>query len=176
MPSPLHPAVVHFPLVLAALLPFLAAAALLVLRRPGTGRGPWIALVAFAVLLALSAWAAVATGSQQEDIVRRVVSGGAIHGHEEAAEGFLSASVLLAVMVSAGLLPGLAGRIARYATVAASLAVLGLALRTGASGGKLVYEQGAAAAYVTRPTGTLAALPAATRAGDDEDDEGEENH
>jgi len=156
------------------LLPFLVVAALLVARRAGSGRTPWIAIVVFALVLPLSAWASIATGEQQEDIVENVVAEGAIHGHEEAAEGFLAGSAVLAVIVLAGLLPGRAGRAARWTSVAASVVVVALAVRVGGSGGKLVYEQGAAAAYVTQGEGTRVALPAdrKPRDHDDEDEVG----
>jgi uncharacterized membrane protein len=39
LPDPLHPIVVHFPIVLVVLLPAFAIGALLVIRRGGGGRG-----------------------------------------------------------------------------------------------------------------------------------------
>lgn len=148
MPYPLHPAVVHFPVVLAVLLPLLTLAGVLASRRGGGKRGAWLAVVVFAVLLPLSAWAALATGQQQEDVVEGVVSESVIHGHEEAAEGFLIASAVLAVVVLLGLAPGAVGRLARASSVAASIVVLALGYRAGRSGGELVYTYGAASAYV----------------------------
>jgi uncharacterized membrane protein len=154
MPHPLHPAVVHFPLVLAVLLPFVAVVGLLVSRRASAGRGPWLAVAAMAVILSLSAWVSVETGQQQEDAVERVVPEGTIHQHEEAAEGLLLGSVLVAGLILVGLSPGRVGRGARYISVPAALVVLALAFRVGDSGGSLVYTHGAAAAYVDNGGGT----------------------
>ncbi|HSG49498.1 MAG TPA: hypothetical protein VLA43_16885, partial [Longimicrobiales bacterium] len=115
MPYPLHPAVVHFPLVLSALLPLIAAAGLYATVRKGPMRVLWAPVVAFSLLLAASAWLAVGTGGAQEDVVEGVVAEGAIHGHEEAAEGFLAGSGVLAVVILGGLAPGMLGKGARYA-------------------------------------------------------------
>jgi len=173
MPTPLHPAVVHFPVVLAALLPFLAVVGVLVARRAGAGRGPWLAVAAFAVLLPLSAWAALATGQAQEEVVEDVVAEAPIHEHEEAAEVFLVASVALAAVALAGLLAGHAGAAARLLSVPAALVVLGLGYRVGTSGGELVYAHGAAAAYVSAPD---AAAPVRGGGGEEDDDERGERH
>lgn len=148
IPNPLHPAVVHFPLVLAVLLPFVAAVVFYLSRRPEAGRGPWIGLTVMAFLLAGSAWLSVETGQQQEDRVERVVSESVIGGHEEAAEGFLVGAAIVAAVILAGLIPGKVGRTAQWLAVPAGLVILALAFRVGDSGGKLVYQYGAASAYV----------------------------
>jgi uncharacterized membrane protein len=173
MPHPLHPAVVHFPLVLAVLFPVLAGVALYASRRVGAGRGAWIVLAAAALLLTGSAWVSVETGQNQEDVVERVVSEGIIHGHEEAAEGLLLGSVVVLAVVLAGFLPGRTGAAARYLSVVAGLVAFGLAYRVGASGGALVYEQGAASAYVGAPSTATGSTPEAGRArrGDPDDDD-----
>lgn len=171
MPYPLHPAVVHFPIVLAVLLPLVAAAGLYATLRHGALRALWVPVVAFSLLLTASAWLAVDTGGDQEDTVEDVVPESVIHGHEEAAEGLLAGSAVLAVVILAGLAPGVLGKGARYAAVPVALVVLGLAFRVGQSGGELVYTHGAAAAYV-QDGGSASAGPsrAPRRGGDDDDD------
>lgn len=161
MPNPLHPAIVHFPIVLAVLLPLLTVAGVLLSRRAGAGRGPWMAVAAFAVLLPLAAWGAIATGEQQEDTVEQVVGEAPLHGHEEAAEAFLVAAVVLAAIVLAGLLPGAAGKVARVTSVPVAVLVLGLGYRVGASGGELVYTYGAASAYATPAGAQVGIFPTA---------------
>jgi hypothetical protein len=154
-------------------MPLLALAGTLVARRPHATRGPWIAVVVFAVLLPFTSWAALATGQQQEDVVERVVSEGAIHGHEEAAEGFLAGAGVLAVVVLLGLAPGVVGRAARVGSVAVAVGVLALGYRVGASGGELVYTHGAASAYVGSngtPPGPF--TPARSGGREEEDHEG----
>ena len=160
LPNPLHPAVVHFPLVLAVLIPFAAAAALFISKRPGAGRGAWVALAVMALMLTGSAWLSLETGQQQEERVENVVPEGAIHGHEEAAEGLLLGSVFLSALVLAGLVPGKVGRTVQWLAVPGGLVILALAFRVGDSGGALVYQHGAASAYVGT-AGTAGAVGAA---------------
>lgn len=166
MPNPLHPAVVHFPLVLAVLFPFVAAVALWAYRRPEVGRAAWIGLAAMALLLAGSAWFSIETGQRQEETVESVVAESVINGHEEAAEGFLVASIVLTAVILLGLAPGRAGTWARYLTVPGGVLVLALAFRVGGSGGALVYEHGAASAYVARADAVP--TPSREREGDDD--------
>jgi uncharacterized membrane protein len=171
MPYPLHPAVVHFPIVLAVLLPFIAAAGLYATLRKGSIRAVWAPVVAFALLLTASAWVALETGQDQEDRVEDVVSESVIHGHEEAAEGLLAGSAVLAVVVLAGLVPGVLGKGARYAAVPVALVVVVLGFRVGKSGGELVYTHGAAAAYVQGDGSGSSGTSNAPRRGDDDDDD-----
>ncbi len=147
IPSPLHPAVVHFPLVLVFLVPLFALAVLWSIRRGGATRHwGWVVLVAAA--LSLSAWAALETGQDQEERVESVVAESAIHTHEEAAELFLTLSVVSLVILGLGLAPGKIGKAGRYAGTTVAFLLIIAAWRTGASGGDLVYREGAASAYV----------------------------
>jgi len=175
LPNPLHPAVVHFPVVLAFLLPLFVGGALRAIRRGANARRAWLVPLAVAVALSLSAWAAVQTGGAQGERVERVVSEQAIESHEEMAEAFFAASAGLAVVALAGLIGGIPGRAARVLTGVGSLAVVGLVARVGHSGGQLVYKYGAASAYTTQsPTssagvvGKPADRRAAQRGGEDE--------
>jgi uncharacterized membrane protein len=149
MPHPLHPAVVHFPLVLAVLLPFVAAVALVLALRTTAPRRPWGLVVVMAAGLALSAWVAVETGEQQEERVEAVVSDAVIAHHATAAETLLWSSAALLVIALGGLASGRLGATARGVTVAASVALLAMAFRVGDSGGQLVYTHGAAQAYMS---------------------------
>jgi len=144
---PMHPLVVHFPVVLAVLLPISVAVALWVIRKGATTRRVWSVPVAMAVALAASAWVATETGESQEDRVERVVARGALHGHEEAAERFLVLSGVLALVAAAGFAPGIAGRAARIVTAAGAVGIVAAGVQVGHSGGLLVYREGAASAY-----------------------------
>jgi len=149
MPHPLHPAVVHFPIVLASLLPLVALAALLAITRGGASPRAWIAVVALGGALALSSWAALETGEEEEDTVEGVVSNSVIHEHEEAAEGLMITSGIIFLALAVGMAPGRIGVTARLLSTPASLVLVFMAFRVGGSGGELVYEHGAAAAYVS---------------------------
>jgi len=165
---PLHPLVVHFPVVLAVLLPVSAIVALWAIRKGATPRSAWAVPLAVAVALALSAWVATETGEAQEDRVERVVARGAIHGHEEAAERFLVLSGVLVLVTAAGLARGTFGRAARYVSVAGTLGLVAAAAQVGHSGGVLVYREGAASAYTSPTAGGNPDIsrigPSATRA------------
>jgi len=126
---PLHPLVVHFPIVLAVLLPISVVIALLVIRKGATPRRVWSVPVALAAALALSAWVATQTGESREGRVERVVTRGALHGHEEAAERFLVLSAVLVLVTAAGLARGTVGRAARLVSAAGHSASWRLASR-----------------------------------------------
>jgi hypothetical protein len=144
---PLHPLVVHFPVVLAVLLPISVGVALLLIRKGATARRVWSVPVVIAAALAVSAWVATQTGESQEDRVERVVSERALHGHEEAAERFLVLSGVLVLVAAAGLARGTVGRAARIITAAGGVGVVAAGVQVGHSGGLLVYRHGAASAY-----------------------------
>jgi uncharacterized membrane protein len=152
LPNPLHPAIVHFPVVLAFLLPFFALGAVWAIRRGARPRRAWSIPLAVAVALAASAWAAVETGEAQEERVERVIAEQPLSAHAEMAETFLAGSAVLALIVTAGLVGGLAGRAARATAVVGSLALVAGAALVGHSGGQLVYRYGAASAYAPRQT------------------------
>lgn len=155
LPNPLHPALVHFPIVLMVLLPISAAVALWAIRRGVQPTRAWLVPTAFALGLALSAWVAVETGEGQEERVEQVVSEQAIDTHAEAAERFLLLSVAMAGLVAVGLLRNRAGSAARVVTVFAAAGLMVAGYQVGHSGGELVYRHGAASAYA-RQNGAIA--------------------
>lgn len=148
IPQPLHPAVVHFPIVLVALLPIAAILALVAIRRGARERNAWLPVVGIAAALAASAWLAVLTGKREESVVESVVTESTIHAHEESAEFFSWVTVGGLVLVSLGLLKDRPGRVMRNVAVIAALGASVAGYRVGHSGGELVYEHGAASAYV----------------------------
>jgi hypothetical protein len=148
IPNPLHPAIVHFPVVLAFLLPLFAAGALWAIRRGSRPLRAWAVPLAAAAALTLSAWAAVETGEAQEERVERVVADQPLDAHEDAAELFLTLSGVLLLVTGAGLVPGPVGRTARVLATAGAAALVVGAVRVGHTGGELVYRYGAARAYV----------------------------
>jgi uncharacterized membrane protein len=147
---PLHPLVVHFPIVLAVLLPISAGVALWAVRKGATPRKAWAVPVAVAAALTLSAWVATQTGQAQEDRVEDVVPRSALHGHEESAERLLVLSGVLLLVAAGGLARGNVGRAARYVATVGTLGLVAAALQVGHSGGVLVYRHNAASAYDDR--------------------------
>lgn len=155
LPDPLHPAVVHFPVVLVVLLPLVVLGALWAIRRGAAPARAWAIPVATAALLSLSAWAALKTGEGQEERVEKVVPEPALHTHEEDAERFLALSGVLVVIMGAGLIRGRLGQAARVVATAGAFGLVVAGVAVGHSGGELVYKHGAASAYVGAEAGTL---------------------
>jgi uncharacterized membrane protein len=147
LPDPLHPAVVHFPIVLTFLLPLAAAAALWRIRRGAAVGRAWPLAVAAAAALTASAWLAVETGEGEEERVERVVAEAPLERHEEAAERFLLLSGGVLLLSGAGLLRGRVGAAARLAAATGALGLVVAGALVGHSGGELVYRHGAAAAH-----------------------------
>lgn len=161
LPNPLHPAVVHFPVVLVILLPFFALGALWAIRRGARPFRAWLVPVAIAAALVVSAFVALRTGKAQEEKVEPVISERVLEGHEEAAERFLVLSGVLLAIASAGLLGGIAGRSARVVATVGALGLVVAGVQVGDSGGKLVYGGGAASVYAVNGASPAAAAPGA---------------
>ena len=164
LPDPLHPAVVHFPVVLMLLLPAAAGYAWWAIRRGAAPLRTWLLPVGVAAALALSSWVAVETGQREEDRVERVVPEQNLERHEEAAERFLGLSVALLAITVAGLARGRIGRAARAVAIPGALVLVVAGVQVGHSGGTLVYRDGAASAYAG--TGDGAGMKGASREAD----------
>lgn len=143
MPSPLHPALVHFPIVLILLGTLVALPAVVTPRW----NLRWIA----AVLLALGAIgtaAALATGEEDGEAVEQVAGVEAVlDQHENWAQrtqGFSIAAGLCALAAAAATLrwPTLARGIGAASAIVALVATF-CVVQTGHYGGQLVYRHGA---------------------------------
>jgi len=164
MPNPLHPSLVHVPLGLAVGLPFIAIGVALALWRNALPRRSWAVVVALQILLCGGGIAAFLAGHKDGDRVERIVGEKAVDEHEERAEAFLWAAGIVAVASAAVLLVPAAAIVPLAAVAAAgSLVVAGLGIWTGKAGGALVYERGAASAYVGGGTVAPAAEPGERR-------------
>lgn len=152
LPDPLHPAVVHFPIVLMFLLPISVGVALWAIRNGARVTRAWVIPVSVAAALAGSAWLSVETGEQQEERVEAVVPERTIDAHSDAAQVFLVAAALILVVAAVGMLSGPVGRIARGVAGVASVVLVVIGFNVGRSGGELVYQHGAAAAYTSAGT------------------------
>ncbi|HJS48553.1 MAG TPA: DUF2231 domain-containing protein, partial [Gemmatimonadales bacterium] len=148
LPDPLHPAVVHFPIVLGTLLPLVALLGLLAIARGTAPRRAWGYVTLAALGLFAAAFTAVRTGEQGEEAVEKVVDREVIHHHEEEGELLQLMSGIAVIVFAAGMSGGGLGRVARPVALLASLALAWQTYHTGRSGGDLVYEHGAASAYV----------------------------
>lgn len=175
LPDPLHPAVVHFPIVFMFLLPISAAVAMWAIGRGARVARAWAVPATVAVALAASAWLSVETGEGQEDRVEDVIGSRAVATHADAAETFLALSAGTLVLFAAGAIRGRVGAVARGVSTAAAVGLVVAGVRVGHSGGQLVYQHGAASAYVASGArGDTAARSSVDRerGGRDRDDDG----
>jgi uncharacterized membrane protein len=139
---PIHPLVIHFPIVLATFLPFFAAYVLWHDRRQQKRQfQPWIAWVMFQALLAVSALVSVKTGELDEEKAENRVPEAALENHEELGERFALVSGVTAVLAFGGFLPAPMGPTVRVLTLAASAGQFALMVPLGHSGAELVHGQ-----------------------------------
>jgi uncharacterized membrane protein len=143
LPNPLHPAVVHFPIVLLLLGAVVAIAAVFV-RKYGV---PALA-AGLLVLGAVGTWGAVESGESDGGLVENNAPqvNDLVDAHETWAKRTLAISVLAAFAAGGAVLTARWPRIARAVAVVAAL-VSGAAAygvyETGHRGGALVYRHGA---------------------------------
>ncbi len=169
---PLHPMVVHFPIVFSVLIPIAMATAIIFDKKIKNRKVVWGAIAAFTAVLALSAFVTMKLGGMEEEVVEKVVTESLIENHEELAELFSWSSLLLLVLTALAFyrdqmaFKGLA--------LAASLAIFALLVQTADSGGELVYKHNAGAAYATAKAGDMnnqSLFSVFRGGGDDHDDD-----
>lgn len=147
-PDPLHPALVHFPIVLALLAPLLAGGFFFAIQTRRLPARAWLAVVGLQLAIVATGWFTAEAGEEEEERVERIVAEDPIEEHEEAAETFLWIAGIAVPIGAAGLLSGGVGSAARGLALIASLAAAVAVARVGHTGGLLVYEHGAALAYL----------------------------
>ena len=145
-----HPKVVHIPIALAVLMPLIAGGVVFAYLRGWLDHRTWMIVFLLQGVLLGSGFVAMSTGEREEERVEQVVSERHIEAHEESAELFVwSSAILLALMaVSVALKEGeLKTAVVIFCTLG-TVVVAAFGYRTGEAGGRLVYEHGAADAYV----------------------------
>lgn len=157
---PLHPLVVHFPVVFAVLAPVFAIGALVAIKRGSRPLVAWGITAALVAALSGSSFVALETGEDQEEAVENVVPGSALDTHEDAADRFFTLSLVLLGVTAAGFLPRRAGTAARLVATAGTLVMVVAGYQVGHSGGSLVYEHNAGSAYTKALNGTNTATKA----------------
>lgn len=152
-----HPKLVHLPMALAVLMPFVTGGVLLAWWRGWLDRRSWVLVFALQAVLVGSGALAMNTGETEEERVEQVVAEKHIETHEEAAEAFVWASgaVLLLMAVAFVLPSGRSRQALLLGGFLGTLVVFGLGYSTGEAGGRLVYEYGAAHVYVDRDRGAI---------------------
>lgn len=144
---PLHPVVVHFPIVLGMILPFVGLLFWWCIKKEYVQQKVWILVTALALVYGASALVAVELGEKDEDKVEKVVSEKVIEQHEEAGEKIPWIAGALFLVSLAGLLRRNSHSVRLTLGILALFAIIPLA-DTGHTGGKLVYHYGAANAHL----------------------------
>jgi len=142
LPDPLHPAIVHFPIVLILIGTAIAVLAVFVRRW----HLPWIAATLL-ICGAAGAFAATWSGDVAEEAIGELPEnvGQILEEHEEWGERTRNAAILAAVLAAAAASLGRFPIVSRSASVATALVALGAAFcvtETAHYGGLLVYKHG----------------------------------
>jgi uncharacterized membrane protein len=146
-----HPKVVHLPIALAVLMPLIAGGVLFAWWRGWFRRRVWVVVLLLQAALVGSGAAAMNTGHREEERVEQAVATEHIEAHERAADSFVwaSAAVLFLMAVPLALPEGRARQAVSVGAFLGTLAVFVLGYQVGEAGARLVYQYGAAQAYVT---------------------------
>ncbi len=181
---PLHPIVVHFPIVLGALLPVLAILLWWAIKKWQWTPKVWALVSIVALVYSLSAVVAVQLGEEDEEKVEKVISEKVIEEHEEAGEliPWLAGTLFL---VSLGGFTVKYSKQAKVAMIVLSLVAVVPLINAGHTGGELVYEHGASIAHL--PPDHKAAIQSGTilelhekgdheHGEDDDDDDHDKDH
>ncbi len=142
IPSPLHPAIVHFPIVLILVGTVIALASIFVRRW----HLPWIA-ASLLILGAVGTVAATWSGEEDEEILGAISDPAEelLEEHEEWGEITRNLSLIAAFMAIATIATSRFVSVSRGFGIVAALFALGASyavLETGHYGGQLVYKQG----------------------------------
>jgi uncharacterized membrane protein len=146
---PLHPLVVHFPIVLGSLLPFLAIGLWWAIRKWKWPDKVWSLVSVVALVYCLFAVTAVLLGEEDEEKVEKIVSERVIEEHEEAGEWIPWIAGTLFLVSLAGSTAFRYSKQSKIAMIVLSLVGVVPLVNTGHTGAKLVYEHGASIAHLS---------------------------
>lgn len=145
---PIHPMVVHFPIVFALLTPVATFVALYLIRRRTKPARAWALPLSLMLILLGSSYLAVYTGEAEEERIEAVMPEALIENHESAAEQFILVVAIVGVIGLAGLARGRVGSVARGVATIGTLLIVVAGYRVGKAGGELAYQYSAAAEYI----------------------------
>lgn len=145
---PVHPLIVHFPIVLTFILPILIVVFAYMIKINKATPKSWLIIIGLQLAVVVTGYISLETGETEEHNVEKVVSKKIIHEHEEAAEIFVGSTVLALVLsIGAFFIRKEIGFPVKLGIAALTLVSCYLAYRTGLLGGELVYKHGAASVY-----------------------------
>lgn len=149
MQVPLHPMMVHLPMALAFIMPFMILIFGLMIKNRAMSPKSWMIIMGLQAVLVTSGYIALETGENEERAVEQVLAKSLISEHEEAAEIFVGSTVLvLALSIGVFFVRREIAFPVKIGITLISLVSCYLAYRTGVLGGELVYKHNAASAYI----------------------------
>src|SRR6476469_5199266 len=95
---PLHPSIVHIPIVLTFLMPVLILSFAWMIKTNKMAPKGWLLIVGLQLAVVISGYVSLETGENEEHTVEKVVSKDYIAAHEEAGEIFVGSAVLALVI------------------------------------------------------------------------------
>ncbi len=146
-----HPKVVHLPIALSVLMPLVAGGVTFAYLRGWLDRRAWVIVFLLQGSMLGTGLVAMYTGEEEEERVAQIVSEQPVEVHEEAAELFVWASAIVLALMGVPLLLSegeLRNAILIFSCIG-SVVALAFGYRAGEAGGRLVYEHGAASAYLS---------------------------
>ena len=146
---PLHPIVVHFPIVLGSLLPFLGLLLWWAIKKNIMPHSVWVLVMVMALAYGASSIVAVEAGEADEEKVEEIVSERVIEEHEEAGEVIPWVAGALFLVSVAGLVKKNSHAIRLSLVILSFIAIIPL-VSAGHTGGELVYQYGAANAHLPK--------------------------
>ena len=144
-----HAFTVHFPIALSFLMPVLCVVFALMIRARKLAPKGWLVIVGLQIFVTVMGYISLETGEIDEPAVEKVIEKSLIQEHEGAAEFFVGFTVVT-LMVSIGLFFMNQEQQFNFqmGVMILSLVCCFLAYRTGKLGGALIYEHGAAQAFL----------------------------
>ena len=140
LPDPLHPAVVHFPIVLMLIAPLVTAYVLWRLRGAESRTKTWFIVPVLLAAVAVSGFVAQQSGEQGEEVAEEFVEHDVIERHEEQGKQFVWFALATVVVAAAAFASGSVGWSLRMLTLVMTIVGAILVTRTGHSGGTMVYD------------------------------------
>jgi uncharacterized membrane protein len=147
---PLHPIFVHFPIGLGSVLPLLVLVVFLGCYTRYFSKSTWILVPMFLAIIVGSGWLAMKAGEQDEERVEKIVGEEFMDAHSHAADFFWQSAAGLLVLSLAPLGMNKGRSAVQIAVLFGSLALLWPLYNVGHSGGRLVYQLGAASVHVDK--------------------------
>lgn len=139
---PVHPLLVHLPIALILLAPFLGLGLLLLLRKEPVQSGLWRILVFWHILLTFSIYAAMTAGEWEREKIVDPVAISRIQAHEDAATLLLLFSLPAIAVAALGIRENSRTFFMRIGLIVVQVFLLLLCVRTAHLGGELVYRYG----------------------------------